>query len=119
MLQRCCLCGFFVAVVSGLVCPAQTAAPAPQPAGTIRTHANLVLVDVVVTKDGKPVEGLKEPVFHVFENAREQSIASFEEHRRPMREGQGEGGRRIFGAVEIGAGNGEKMSGGWRENLKR
>jgi VWFA-related protein len=27
------------------------------------------------------MEGLKEPVFHVFENGREQSIASFEEHR--------------------------------------
>jgi VWFA-related protein len=61
--------------------------PAPTPAitdalatGTV-LHANtrLVLVDVVVTDHDRPVRALDRSRFHVFENGREQPIASFDE----------------------------------------
>lgn len=60
---------------------AQSSAPAPQPAPVIRTNASLVLVDIVVTANGQPVEGLAKDRFHVFEDGREQTITTFEEHR--------------------------------------
>jgi len=60
---------------------AQSGAPAPHSAPVIRTSANLVLVDVVVTAHGQPVEGLSRRDFHVFEDGKEQAITSFEEHR--------------------------------------
>ena len=60
---------------------AQSGTPAPQPAPVIRKNVRLVLVDVVVTANGKPIEGLPERSFHVFEDGREQAITSFEEHR--------------------------------------
>lgn len=47
----------------------------------LRVTADLVLVDVVVNDDGKPIHGLKKEQFHVFENGKEQTIASFEEHQ--------------------------------------
>jgi VWFA-related protein len=59
----------------------QSGTPAPRPAKIIRANANLVLVDVVVTADGQPVDGLAKQRFHVFEDGREQTITSFEEHR--------------------------------------
>jgi VWFA-related protein len=46
----------------------------------IRSTANLVLVDVVVSHDGYPVKGLQQQAFHIFENGREQRIKTFEEH---------------------------------------
>ncbi|HLJ76557.1 MAG TPA: VWA domain-containing protein, partial [Acidobacteriaceae bacterium] len=46
-----------------------------------RTNANLVMVDVVVRSRQQPVEGLKQPDFHISENGREQKITVFEEHR--------------------------------------
>jgi VWFA-related protein len=57
----------------------QTPAKAATP--VIRTQASLVLVDVVVTDQGKPAQGLTASRFHVFENGKEQHITSFEEHR--------------------------------------
>jgi hypothetical protein len=60
---------------------AQSGAPAPHPAPVIRTSANLVLVDVVVTAHGQAVEGLSRRDFHVFEDGKEQAIISFEEYR--------------------------------------
>ncbi|MGB9146319.1 MAG: VWA domain-containing protein [Acidobacteriaceae bacterium] len=47
----------------------------------LRTSANLVLVDVVVTKDGKPVQGLTAQQFHIFEDGKAQRIVTFDEHR--------------------------------------
>ena len=74
------------AALSAASATAQTASAAPagptKPAApVIRTNANLVLVDVVVTDRDKPVEGLGEAQFHVFENGKEQRITNFEEHR--------------------------------------
>jgi VWFA-related protein len=52
-----------------------------QPGAAIRTQANLVVVDVVVTDSGKPADGLAQRQFHVFEDGKEQKIGAFEEHR--------------------------------------
>lgn len=61
------------------VTSAQTAPPAnTQP--VIRTGANLVLVDVVVTEKGKPIQGLAANQFHILENGKDQRITVFEEH---------------------------------------
>jgi VWFA-related protein len=48
---------------------------------TLHTGANLVLVDVVVTDHDKPVLALARSRFHVFEEGKEQSISSFDEHQ--------------------------------------
>lgn len=59
----------------------ETRATAPQSAGpTIRSASSLVVVDVVVTDDGKPVRGLQRQAFHIFEDGHEQSVKVFEEH---------------------------------------
>lgn len=46
----------------------------------VRSIARLVIVDVVVSDDGKPVKGLQRGVFHVLEDGHEQTIKVFEEH---------------------------------------
>ncbi len=53
--------------------------PAPQQP-TLRTSANLVLVDVVATDHDRPVPGLDRSAFHILEDGKEQTISSFEEH---------------------------------------
>ncbi len=75
-------------VASAMAQATTPAAPATEGTGrvvsatpVIRTTANLVLVDVVVTHDGKPVQALLARQFHVFEDGKEQRIAIFEEHR--------------------------------------
>jgi VWFA-related protein len=66
--------------------PAKASSPqskeaAPQSSGpAIRTASNLVVVDVVVRDEGKPVKGLERSAFHIFEDGREQSIKVFEQH---------------------------------------
>jgi VWFA-related protein len=65
---------------------APQSAAAANPASTstvLHANANLVLVDVVVTDRDKPVHGLERQRFHVFEDGREQAVASFDEHRAP------------------------------------
>jgi VWFA-related protein len=47
----------------------------------IHTSADLVLVDVVVTERGNAIHGLDKSLFHVFEDGRDQTINSFDEHR--------------------------------------
>ena len=62
---------------------AQPPAPGPAPAAVpavLRANANLVLVDVVVTDRDHPAHGLDRSRFHIFEDGREQPIASFDEH---------------------------------------
>lgn len=56
-------------------------ATTPAAAAVYRTQASLVLVDVVVSEKGKPVEGLPSNRFHLFENGKEQRLVVFEEHR--------------------------------------
>ena len=83
-------------LISVLALSAQDNAPAPPAAQapstqskenapqsgspTIRAASNLVVVDVVVSDDGKPVKGLQQQAFHVFEDGHEQTIKVFEEH---------------------------------------
>ncbi len=51
------------------------------PSNLAYANAEPVLVDVVVTDNGKAVHGLERGHFHVLENGREQTIAGFEEHQ--------------------------------------
>ena len=54
----------------------ETAANAP----VIKVQSNLVLVDVVVTKNGVPVKGLTSDKFRVLENGKQQELKVFEVH---------------------------------------
>ena len=59
----------------------ESKAAAPQTSGpTIRSASSLVVVDVIVSDDGKPVKGLQKQAFQVSEDGREQTIKVFEEH---------------------------------------
>ncbi|MGC2636286.1 MAG: VWA domain-containing protein [Acidobacteriaceae bacterium] len=69
-----------------LLCLAQNGAAAAagqesQQVPIFRTNTNLVLVDVVVRDKGKPVEGLPQSEFHVFEDGKPQQVTIFEEHK--------------------------------------
>lgn len=44
-------------------------------------QSNLVLVDVVVTDHDKAVHGIDRSAFHVLQDGKEQSLASFDEHQ--------------------------------------
>ena len=57
----------------------QQTSPA-MPAVVLQTNANLVLVDVVVKQDKKPIHGLSKEDFHLIEDGHEQPITTFEEH---------------------------------------
>lgn len=65
--------------------PASSVAPgSSEPSNNVPTfqaNANLVLVDVVVRDKGKPVEGLPQSDFQVFEDGKPQTVSVFEEHR--------------------------------------
>lgn len=61
-----------------------TVAPAQQPTSpevdaqdVVRITTNLVQVDVVVTKDGKPVKNLQPDDFEIFEDGKPQAITNF------------------------------------------
>src|SRR5215469_15112763 len=56
----------------------------------LRSTANLVIVDVVVTHDGHPVKGLQREAFRILEDGREQSMKSFEEHGPAVEEASAE-----------------------------
>lgn len=80
--------GGFLAVVPSVAAQSQpgssqsSSAPAAAAQPTVlRTNANLVLVDVVVTNHGQPILGLGRDQFHIFENGHEQTITSFDEHK--------------------------------------
>jgi VWFA-related protein len=59
---------------------AQATSP-QQPVASIRTQANLVLLDVVVTQSGNAVHELGQESFHVLDNGVAQGLTVFEEHR--------------------------------------
>jgi VWFA-related protein len=56
-----------------------TAVAAQDQAPTFRSRADLVTIPVVVTRDGKPVRGLKKEDFQLFHNGKPESVAVFEE----------------------------------------
>lgn len=60
----------------------QSQIPAPETVGpTLKTKAQLVVVDVVVTDAaGQPVRGLRKEDFKVLEDGKPQTISVFEEH---------------------------------------
>ncbi len=62
-----------------LTFPGAQAQSAQAPA--LRASSSLVLVDVVVTDHDKPVHGLDRTRFHVFEDGKEQTVSSFDEHQ--------------------------------------
>lgn len=57
--------------------PAQLQKPVDDKDDVVRITTNLVQVDVVVTKDGKPVPNLTADDFEIFEDGRRQTITSF------------------------------------------
>src|ERR1044072_5508282 len=61
---------------------AQTSPQTQKPAGdekddVVKITTNLVQVDAVVTKDGKPVTNLSPQDFEIFEDGKRQTITSF------------------------------------------
>lgn len=58
----------------------QASQSSPTSLPAFKSSSNLVLIDVVVTRNGEPVKGLQRSAFHVFESGREQNIKAFEEH---------------------------------------
>lgn len=59
--------------------PAPPPSPQQQTAPTIRSFADLVLLDVqVVDRNGKPVKGLKQEQFTISENDKQQKISTFD-----------------------------------------
>jgi VWFA-related protein len=71
-----------LAVAPAQSSPAANEAPPPPEARTtvLHTGVSLVLLDVVVTDHNRPVRGLDQKRFHVFENGREHTISTFSEH---------------------------------------
>src|SRR5689334_25375144 len=51
--------------------------PADDKDDVVKIRTNLVQVDAVVTKDGKPVTGLTADDFEIYEDGRKQAITSF------------------------------------------
>jgi len=75
-------------LISGPGGVGQAAAPPSAPSSVpaadltvLHTGANLVLVDVVVTDRGNPIHGIDRSRFHIFEDGREQTVTSFDEHQ--------------------------------------
>lgn len=78
------LLGFQPPLISGQASAPAGAAPITsqtQEPEIFRANASLVLVDVVATDNGNPVQGLKAGDFEVLEDGHAQRISSFEEHR--------------------------------------
>jgi len=73
---------FAIPAANGQAQSMVVAAQSAEPGKTVlRTTSNLVLVDVVVTAKGNSVHGVERSRFHIFEDGREQAIASFDEHQ--------------------------------------
>ena len=61
-----------------------TALSAQTPEVVIRATTRLVQVNVIVTKNGEPVRGLKKEDFQVFDNGKKQEIRQFSEDTRAV-----------------------------------
>ncbi|HEX5965003.1 MAG TPA: VWA domain-containing protein, partial [Pyrinomonadaceae bacterium] len=66
-----------VLAVVALLCVFATSLAQSQSDDVVRITTNLVQVDVIVTKNGKPVRDLKAEDFEVFEDGKRQEIVSF------------------------------------------
>ena len=63
------------------LCSQTAPTPNPQAPATFRSNVRVVLLDVIVTDpNGNPVTGLTESDFRIFEDNKQQKIASFQEH---------------------------------------
>ncbi len=78
-------CAALLVCGAGVGVAQNTAAPDAQTASDqvpiFRTNSNLVLLDVVVRDHGKPVQGLTQSEFHLFEDGKPQQVTIFEEHK--------------------------------------
>ena len=72
-------CIVIVSIAASAAQAPANAQPGPNQADLL-INANLVLVDVVATENGKPVHGLVAKQFRIFENGQEQTIVSFDAH---------------------------------------
>ncbi len=70
----------FAGMITSAVAQTAPAKTAPGPVPTLKTSAQLVIVDVVVTHNKIPVHGLKAADFTLKESGTPQSIKHFEEH---------------------------------------
>ncbi len=77
----CLCCAGFVFGISGPGLPdSQEPAAQSAEASTLHVDVDVVLVDaIVLDKRGDPIRNLEKSSFHLFEDGREQEIASFEE----------------------------------------
>jgi VWFA-related protein len=73
---RVTLVAFLTLLTASVVAQQQTQQPTPQP--TFRTGANYVRVDMYASKDGKPIEDLKQDEVEILEDGKPQTIDSFE-----------------------------------------
>lgn len=67
----------FPLALLALLCAVSPALAQTQSDDVVRITTNLVQVDVVVTRNGKPIKDLKADDFEIFEDGRPQSITSF------------------------------------------
>ena len=92
MTLRQSILAFVLLLLTSLACLAQSPQPSPTPQtapppppipakvdqdDVVKITTNLVQVDAVVTRDGKPVKDLKADDFEIFEDGRKQQISSF------------------------------------------
>lgn len=85
VITLCCLLGCFAAAAQqpkpGTSAP--VSAQGPKDRATIKSNVRQVVVDVVVTDEEKPVGGLRQEDFAVFEDDVPQQIVHFEAHKSP------------------------------------
>ncbi len=68
----------------------------------IHVQSNLVLADVVITKNGAPVKGLTADKFHVVENGKEQELTVFEDHMQDAQTAGNAAGAPRAKALDLG-----------------
>src|SRR5688572_21007713 len=67
----------FLLAVLAVLCAVSPSLAQTQSDDVVRITTNLVQIDAVVTKNGKPVANLKAEDFEIFEDGRRQEITSF------------------------------------------
>jgi len=73
--------GLFLSIL--LLAPAVAQSPAPSTGTVFHVETRRVLEDITVSdSQGRPIQGLTQADFRIFEDGVEQQIASFEEHRQ-------------------------------------